>query len=247
MDMNILFDQSQSYFFDSISSKVLRIEDTITAAFTGVDTSNLNFVNIMKPIDSIDPFLLQIEEFFQKVTWDIVIREDFNNPSLKKSLNTIGFYNNETAVAMVMEPSSYEDKFDIRNTDDRLEDWIFPLNEAFECTPEVGAQYAQVHQRARDRNAVFYHFTAYHENMPVSSSTLSFHDSIARIDDVGTLPSHTGKGYGSAVVKKALSCAKELGAKYCFLEASSVGLSIYEKLGFRPLFRELVYSRIIPG
>lgn len=36
--------------------------------------------------------------------------------------------------------------------------------------------------------------------------------------------------------------AINLGADYCFLEASKSGLSVYQKLGFKPLFKNNYYS-----
>ena len=70
------------------------------------------------------------------------------------------------------------------------------------------------------------------------------HDnSIARIDDVGTLPEFQGKGYASALMRYVLSEAKKLGARHCFLESSDSGLGVYQKLGFESLFKSNIYSR----
>ncbi|MBL3285103.1 putative GNAT acetyltransferase C-terminal domain protein [Rickettsiales endosymbiont of Paramecium tredecaurelia] len=70
------------------------------------------------------------------------------------------------------------------------------------------------------------------------------HDNtIARIDDVGTLPEFQGKGYASALMRYVLSEAKRLGVRHCFLESSDSGLGVYQKLGFEPLFKNNIYSR----
>jgi ribosomal protein S18 acetylase RimI-like enzyme len=69
------------------------------------------------------------------------------------------------------------------------------------------------------------------------------HDTIARIDDVGTLPELQGKGYATHLMRYVLSEAKRLGAHHCFLESSDSGFGVYQKLGFEPLFKNNIYSR----
>ena len=43
-------------------------------------------------------------------------------------------------------------------------------------------------------------------------------------------------------MKHAINEAINLGANYCFLEASEAGMSIYQKLRFKPLFKNNTYS-----
>ena len=59
------------------------------------------------------------------------------------------------------------------------------------------------------------------------------HNHNARIDDVSTLPELQGFGYATSLIKYSLIEAKKLGVKYCFLESSASGFSIYQNLGFR--------------
>jgi ribosomal protein S18 acetylase RimI-like enzyme len=66
---------------------------------------------------------------------------------------------------------------------------------------------------------------------------------VARIHDVGTLPEYQNKGYATQLMKHAINEAINLGADYCFLEASESGLSVYQKLGFKPLFKNNYYTR----
>ena len=94
-------------------------------------------------------------------------------------------------------------------------------------------KYADTHKLALTKNSKLHHFSLYREEKPIASITLSLNNAIARIDDVGTLPEFQGKGYATRLMNYALSKAKELGATYCFLEASDSGLLIYQKLGFK--------------
>ncbi len=131
---------------------------------------------------------------------------------------------------------------DIECMDEKLDDWIFPLVAAFESTNEIAEQYKQCHIKALKMGAKFYHFTIYSNLFPVSSITLSFDGENARIDDVGTLPDHQCRGHATSLIHYVMNKAKALGAKYCFLEASAKGFSIYQKIGFKTLFSNKLYE-----
>ena len=141
--------------------------------------------------------------------------------------------------------ASFDDKTMIKANDDQLNDWMMPLIGAFESTFEICSIYAKVHESALKKNINLRHFSLYKQEKPIASITLSVNGTIARIDDVGTLPEFQGKGYATSLMKHVLSLAKTLGANYCFLEASASGLSIYQKLGFEELFKNNIYSRTV--
>lgn len=118
------------------------------------------------------------------------------------------------------------------------------LKGAFESTIEICRVYAGTHENALKRNINLRHFSLYKQEQPISSITLLMCDNtIARIDDVGTLPAFQGKGYASALMRYVLLEAQKLGARHCFLESSDSGLGVYQKLGFETLFKNNIYSR----
>ncbi len=131
----------------------------------------------------------------------------------------------------------------VQLVDDKLEQWMLPLGGAFETTDEVTRQYAVVHERALRNKANFHHYTLFKNELPISSLTITWQSSVARISDVGTLPEHQNKGYASQLIQYALNELSDLGAKYCFLEASEVGFSVYQKLGFVALFKNDTFSQ----
>ena len=167
-------------------------------------------------------------------------------------LSAMGYPQKRKSVSMVVgldrfatdQTGSFDSEAMIKSNDNQLNDWMMPLMGAFESTIEICRVYAGTHENALKRNINLRHFSLYKQEKPIASITLSMHDNtIARIDDVGTLPAFQGKGYASALLRYVLSEAKKLGAHHCFLESSDSGLGVYQKLGFEPLFKNNIYSR----
>lgn len=191
--------------------------------------------------------------FFQEkqVPWSIAIQEEVLNFDVENALKERGWMiSDELAFAMVIDLKNKTlindmatAQNDIRLTNTQLDDWMLPLVEAFGPTSDDGKQYKKMHEIALKEGADWYHFTLYDDHHPVSSITLSIHDNLARIDDLGTLPAYQKKGYGTHLLNHALQEAKKRQVEYCFLEASEMGISLYQKLGFQSLFRNKIVDR----
>lgn len=84
---------------------------------------------------------------------------------------------------------------------------------------------------------------------PVSASLLVQHRKVAGIYNVATLKEARGKGIGSAMTRVPLGFAKDAGYGVAVLEASELGLPIYEKLGFKKIceFKIFTWSPGEPG
>jgi ribosomal protein S18 acetylase RimI-like enzyme len=85
------------------------------------------------------------------------------------------------------------------------------------------------------------------DGRPASWADLYLAGGTAQIEDVGTLPSHRGKGYASTVVLHAAEEARRAGAELIFLVADDEDWpkELYRKLGFDELGRvyEFLLSR----
>jgi len=57
------------------------------------------------------------------------------------------------------------------------------------------------------------------------------------IFNVATLVEQRGRGYASAVTVRCIQAARERGARWAYLQASSLGLGVYRRLGFDALER----------
>ena len=84
--------------------------------------------------------------------------------------------------------------------------------------------------------------TLSHENEPVSSVTLSVSSYGARIDNLATRTAFLRRGFGAEMVRYAMTKAKNLGYSWCCLESSRKGVPLYQKLGFREIYRVKTYG-----
>jgi len=246
-----LYRQAEDYFFRGISSKCLDLDDGAHAYMTG--GAELNFIYITRHTNALDKILTEGKQFFdqENLSFDVIIPQELCTPQMADVLNAMGYTQKSKSVSMVVDldrfttdpTANFDSETTIKANDNQLNDWMMPLIGAFESTFEICSVYATTHANALKKNINLRHFSLYKQQKPIASITLSMHDTIARIDDVGTLPEFQGKGYATHFMRYALSESKKLGARHCFLESSDSGLGVYQKLGFEPLFKNNIYSR----
>lgn len=244
-----LFYKAEDCFFRSISKKCLDFDKLTTAYLTGVDTKHDNLVFIRKNVEAIDEVLNQCKDFYRinNTPWNVVIAEQFISSKFERFLKNINFSfagKSEVMFIALNKQNKYDNvgNMDIRSVGDKLDQWLQPLVGAFDLTFKVMRQYADVHEMALRNSADFHHFTLFIDKMPISSLTLSLQANNACIHDVGTLPAYQNMGYATLLVKHAINEAIIMGAQYCFLEALESWMSVYQKLGFNPLFKNNTYS-----
>ena len=75
-------------------------------------------------------------------------------------------------------------------------------------------------------------FTAFMNGEPVGTTGLFNHLDVPGVYCVSTLPEHRRKGIGAAVTALPLLDAREQGYRIGTLQASSMGLPVYKRLGF---------------
>lgn len=223
-----LYRKAEDYFFRGISLKCMNLGDGVNAYMTG--GAELNFIYITRNANAMDKILNEGKQFFDQdnFAFDVIIPQELCTSQMADVLNAMGYTQKSKSVSMVVDldrfatdkTSSFDSETTIKANDDQLNDWMMPLIGAFESTIEICSIYAGIHENALKRNVNLRNFSLYKHYKPISSITLSMHDAVARIDDVGTLPEFQGKGYASALMRYVLSEAKKLGARHCFLESS---------------------------
>ena len=240
--------RAEDYFFRAISTHCLDISDTATAYMTGVPVRDLNIVYIRNNKESIETILTKCKKFYDQhnLLFVAIVPEDLCPHGTDAIIHEAGYHQAGKSVAMALDLATTAagayDSAEIRANDDHLCEWMIPMIESFESTLDMTTCYADAHKHAQEMRSRLYHYNLYKSDQPITSITLSVHGTIARIDDVGTIPEHQRNGHATCLVNFALAKAKELGATHCFLEASESGLSIYQKIGFFPLFTTNIFS-----
>ena len=73
----------------------------------------------------------------------------------------------------------------------------------------------------------------YEGGEPVASGAVISTEGIAGIYTIGVMPKSRKRGYGEAITWAAVKAGRERGCKVSYLQASKMGLPIYERMGFK--------------
>lgn len=117
--------------------------------------------------------------------------------------------------------------------EDTLRVWVRTFVAGYGVPGNWEAAVFQVYRDLLGAEAPMRFYLAYLEGAPVSTSTLFLASGVAGIYDVATLPPARGRGIGSAVTHLPLLEARGVGYRVGVLQASSKGLPVYERMGFR--------------
>jgi ribosomal protein S18 acetylase RimI-like enzyme len=76
-------------------------------------------------------------------------------------------------------------------------------------------------------------YVGYLDGHPVATNMLFNGGGVASVYAVATIPDARGKGIGGAITLEPLLEAHEMGYRYAVLFSTEMGLSVYERIGFR--------------
>lgn len=163
-----------------------------------------------------------------------------HSPELTDKLQKSGFKVEAAEQAMICDLSAFE--YDENTIDleiaqatnrDQLNDFISVL-EPYDHTARLF--YEQLPISLLDANEKL--FVGYKEDKPVVIGILYHQDDTAGIFSLLTDESQRGQGLGTKMMRYMMNAAKENGAKFASLSASSdSGFRIYERLGFNSVGR----------
>jgi ribosomal protein S18 acetylase RimI-like enzyme len=124
----------------------------------------------------------------------------------------------------------------IRRVTNRLEmqDWLAVFLTCFDRSVEEGEQWLDAYERlGLGTDSRWLHFVGFVDQRPVATTSLLLcDDALAGIYHVATLPLARGRGVGSAVTRAAMRAARNAGATRAALQATELGLRVYQSLGF---------------
>lgn len=242
------FHQTERNFFSAISF-IENIYDNLIAYASGVEASGLNpaiihttnKANFTKDLINTQAFYIQ-----QQLPWALLV-PDYLQDNSAELIAEQNIHLVDEGVAMVCPlnnwraPSS-ESTLNIQEMNQDLSAWSIPIIYGFESTPEKMSTYTQRHFETLGKIEI-YHFSGFIVDKAVCSLTVSLLGTqYARLDDVATIPAYQGRGYATELIQFTLNFLKKKQIETCFLEASTSGLSIYRKIGFKELFKNYYYE-----
>jgi ribosomal protein S18 acetylase RimI-like enzyme len=213
-----------------------------------VCAANLNPALVHYLDDSFSANIESCKEFYcqQQLPWALILPEHLDSEQVEHFLKCHSLAQTDKGVAMViflkeMHLTSAPGSLKVKAMDDDLHLWSVPLLHGFESTSQITEVYTYRHQSA-SKSKRLYHFSGFVNDTVVCSLSLSCLGEYARIDDVATMPEEQRKGYASQLINVALDYARARNVNTCFLEASSSGLNVYKRLGFKELFKNHYYE-----
>lgn len=243
------FPQAENNFFSMISIDKVAY-DNITAIATGVPVSNLNPAIVNRVSNTFQNNLDDCQTFYAKhrLPWTLIVPEYLFDKSLGNLLQSNNFNLNDEGVAMVLaiddiQPSTLNTELQIKSMENDLETWSIPLLHGFESVPVITDVYTNQHQMASKNFPNIHHFSGFVNDTVVCSLTLSTLGQHARLDDIATMPNYQKQGFATTLIYAVLENAIQLNIRNCYLEASSSGLNVYKKIGFKPIFKNYYYEK----
>lgn len=113
-------------------------------------------------------------------------------------------------------------------TTDEINAWKNILNKALMTSNQIKDN---IFEQLINKND-FELYLVIENDVPVATGLAYFNNKDCGIYMIATLAEHRKKGYGSAVTKHSINAAHQKGITNIVLQASTKGVSIYEKMGF---------------
>ncbi|SUC35561.1 ribosomal-protein-alanine acetyltransferase [Providencia rustigianii] len=246
----------EHHFWSAICLSTYDITPTTVAYFSELNMPIFNYIYLHSGATTAS-FEVANDLFKQQSKPYVLVVHSAELAKFSALIQEYQLVNDGESTAMVLEqqdlikqaPCCLPDFYHIEQCNQNLSCWAEPLVTAFPVDSDVEVkdeesvidQYIRYHQRALDKNINMLHFVLFHHQRPVTSLTLTIYKDLARLDDIGTDIEYQRKGLATMLIKHALHICHQHDIKRCYLEASSDGLSVYSKLGFKPIFNYYSY------
>lgn len=248
---------TERHFWRNIAQTVITLSDRAECYLTPLPVPVFNYIYLQAGADK-GEFTQAQQPFTAHNKPHCLVAEKSAAEALYPQIQAAGYEADGETSAMQLRIDEWQSSSvlpagcEIRAVNDQLAWWAEPLEAAFPAGDDDGentvqfsivSDYISYHQRAMANGTELHHAVLLCQGKPVSCITLSLSEYGARIDDLGTVPAYQGNGYATLLLDYALTLCRKRGLRDCYLEASSEGLSLYQKLGFRTLFDYLFYVK----
>jgi len=155
-------------------------------------------------------------------------------------LKQAGYLDTEIMHAMAMEIATMAggeapDSFTLKEVHgDQHDEWVDTMSVGYELPREfidrIGPASGGPCNPHSDEK--YHYFIAYHQDQPVATSTLLVRQGIVGVYNISARPECRGKGLGTFVTRESIAQIASHGYETAILQASEMGRSIYERIGF---------------
>lgn len=103
--------------------------------------------------------------------------------------------------------------------------------------------FSEVFDDAITTNHPFVCWVGYRDGEPVATAATVFAENAIGLYNVATAPACRHRGYAEAITRHAIEAAvRETNSSRVVLQSTSEGLRLYQRIGFQPVTRVLVYN-----
>jgi ribosomal protein S18 acetylase RimI-like enzyme len=188
----------------------------------------------------------------QALRWALWICEDFLATGIRRKLSgtceTLGLRLSSEMPGMAAErilpPSRKLPAMNVRRVDSpqTLEDFRALGSICFHVPM---AWFSEVFDGRISPNYPFVCWVGYREGEPVATAATVTSDGVMGLYNIATSPDYRHQGYGEAITRHAIDAALRVTqANSIVLQSTSLGMRLYERMGFQPVTRVLVYSSV---
>jgi ribosomal protein S18 acetylase RimI-like enzyme len=230
-------------FFPSLNPTLARVgrEDAVVWCTSDLDHPVFNGAlgtgPLRRPSATVPRVLATLEEHGRSFLWWVTPAS--RSDELTKTLDGSGLSALPPAPAMAADLASLEpaptDGLTVQAVSDAaLVDAMRVVVSAFEMAPSLARGTAELMATCDPRVATVTVLGAWEPSgCLVGSGTLVEVDGTAGLYNIATMASARGRGVGRAVTLALMHLARDRGHRHVVLEASEMGQSLYESLGFR--------------
>ena len=103
--------------------------------------------------------------------------------------------------------------------------------------------FSEVFDPGMTTHDAFVCWVGYRDGLPVATAATVSAQGVIGLYNVATAPEYRQRGYGEAITRHAIDAAlRETTATHIVLQSTAEGLHLYQRMGFQPVTRVLVYS-----
>jgi ribosomal protein S18 acetylase RimI-like enzyme len=229
----------------------------VTIASAGVAFQMFNAAFLNGPVETAADFERRIEAAARhfaarRLRWSFWLCEDWIPKSLRRKAGAIfqrsGLYLSAEMPGMAAEHlggvAVPERGFELRQafSGAALRDFREIGALCFHVPP---AWFGEVFDSEMARRPGFLGWVAYQDGVPIGTAAAVVAAGVTGLYNIAVLPEYRRRGYGSAITRLAVEAAMRWnGGNGVILQASTQGLRIYERMGFRTVTRVLVYNSV---